>query len=152
MRKVFLGVSGGVDSFVSALLLKETGYDVTGVYLDMGTGSVIDTEKLSERLGVEIIKIDAAEQFDKYVTSHFTETYINGGVPSPCVECNKFVKWKLLKDAAGNTDALLSTGHYCNVAEYNGIYYIEKGVDRLRTNRIICGNWSRMSFPVPFFL
>lgn len=133
MQKVFLGVSGGVDSFASALILKGMGYDVIGVHLLMDGVCKEDIAALSKSLGIEILIHDASALFSEKVIDSFINTYVDGGVPSPCVECNQYVKWRslqLVADAYGG--GLLATGHYCRIQEIDTRFFIRKGVDNLK--------------------
>lgn len=133
MPKVFLGVSGGVDSFASALILKDMGYDVIGVHLLMDGVCKEDIAALSESLGIEILIHDTSALFQEKVIDNFINTYVNGGVPSPCAECNQYVKWKSLQQVAdANGGGFLATGHYCRIQESGAHFFIRKGVDNLK--------------------
>lgn len=133
MPKVFLGVSGGVDSFASALLLKDRGYDVTGVHILMDGVCREDIDSLSRNLGIEIIVQDASALFREKVIDNFIDTYVDGGVPSPCVECNRYVKWQTLKKVAdAHGGGFLATGHYCRTERIGTLFFIRKGVDNLK--------------------
>lgn len=133
MPTVFLGVSGGVDSFASALILKDMGYDVIGVHLLMDGVCKEDITALSENLGIKIIVHDASSLFNEKVINNFINTYVDGGVPSPCVECNQYVKWKSIQEVAdAHGGGLLATGHYCRIEQKDGLFFIRKGVDNLK--------------------
>lgn len=137
-RKIFVGVSGGIDSAASLVVLKENGFDVTGVYLFM-RGEVVDEnvkvqlQEISLKTGVEIIVHDVRDRFKKYVVEPFLEKYRLGETPSPCAECNPLVKWQsLIEVADAHGGGLVATGHYCRISERGGHYYVTKGIDSLK--------------------
>lgn len=153
MQSVVVGVSGGVDSVASVLLLKEQGYRVMGLYIDMlgdystggealrrvnfcdadRNGDLI--EQISSSLEIDVAVLDAREEFRKGVIEPFIESYASGETPSPCAICNPTIKWAMLERAAdllGCGDALLATGHYCQKELVGGYYYICKGVDSVK--------------------
>ncbi|MEG2282236.1 MAG: tRNA 2-thiouridine(34) synthase MnmA [Rikenellaceae bacterium] len=131
--KVFLGVSGGIDSFASALILKNMGYEVIGVHLLMEGKCKEDIPLLSKRLGIDIIIHDASKLFQEKVINNFVNTYIAGGVPSPCVECNNYVKWESLRYVADNHGGgFISTGHYCRITKIDSLFFVQRGVDNLK--------------------
>ena len=104
-RKVLLGMSGGTDSSVAALLLKDAGYDVTGVtfrfYEKEGdTEYVDDAAGLCERLGINHIVYDARDIFRQTIIDYFVHEYMKGHTPVPCTVCNNQLKWPLLAKLA----------------------------------------------------
>ena len=131
--KVLVGMSGGVDSSVAALLLKEAGHDVTGVTMRtwvagryagggrdacFGAGEIDDIIAAAEvcrRLEINYHAIDCSEQYDEIVVSHFRKEYLAGRTPNPCVRCNALVKFGLLPDLARSSGLAFdrfATGHY----------------------------------------
>lgn len=133
LQRVFLGVSGGIDSFASALILQEMGFDVIGVHLLMEGVCNEDIAALSESLGIEILIHDASALFNEKVINNFINTYVDGGVPSPCVACNQQVKWRSLQQVAdAHGGGLLATGHYCRIQKKGSDFFIRKGVDNLK--------------------
>lgn len=127
--KVFIGISGGIDSAASVLILKNKGYSVTGVYLKTGSQGE-DIKSLEALLQIEIIERDIQSEFQKQIVQPFVEDYIKGLTPSPCTECNPKIKWRYIQQTAMEHSAeLWATGHYCNIEKVNGIYYISKGID-----------------------
>lgn len=127
--KVFIGISGGIDSAASVLILKNRGYSVTGVYLKTCPQSE-DIKSLERLLKVDIIEKDIQSEFQNQIVQPFIEDYINGLTPSPCTECNPKIKWKYIQQTAIEHSAdLWATGHYCNIEKVNDIYYISKGLD-----------------------
>ena len=116
MKKVVLGLSGGVDSALTAALLKEKGYFVTGVYLENGSGGKDDAMRVANDLGIDFAAVDVREDLEKYVISPFIEGYLKGITPIPCIACNPAVKFKKLFDFADGIRAeFVATGHYACV-------------------------------------
>ncbi len=132
MKRVFLGISGGIDSAASVLILKELGYEVVGVYLQIHT-PLTDHEELQDRLGIKIIINNVSDIFNANIIDNFVNSYMMGLTPSPCVECNHSIKWKIIRQMAlENGCNNWATGHYCNVSKHNGTYYIERGLDPIK--------------------
>lgn len=120
MKKVLLGMSGGVDSSVSALLLKKAGYEVIGVTLILTPDNdpSEDAKKICDQLGIEFHKIDLTKEFKEYVIDNFVNSYKNGVTPNPCVLCNKYLKFGKLVEFADKLGCeLISTGHYASVKD-----------------------------------
>ena len=131
-KKVIVGMSGGVDSSVCALLLKEAGYDVSGVALKLyqPEDDIIVAEKTCELLGINFSLIDARKLFEAEVLKNFKEEYSAGRTPNPCLRCNPLVKWKLLLDEADKIGAYyVATGHYACIKEIDGTYYVARATD-----------------------
>lgn len=131
MQRVVVGLSGGVDSFVTALLLQQRGYEVTGVYLDLwGEADVAALAVLCQRLHITFIREDGRELFRQKVVCPFIEGYCSGRTPNPCAICNNCIKWDLLKRVADRLGVtFIATGHYVRIAALNGLFYVHKGVD-----------------------
>ncbi|MDO5410517.1 MAG: tRNA 2-thiouridine(34) synthase MnmA [Lachnospiraceae bacterium] len=134
-EKVIVGLSGGVDSSVTAYLLKEQGYDVTGVNVHMfdhpaADKSAADAEKIARYLNIPFITRDLSQVFEKAVVQYFIESYQKGLTPNPCVMCNHTVKWLGLLNSCKDMGAvLLATGHYAGIGiQPNGRYAVEKAV------------------------
>lgn len=112
-EKVILGLSGGVDSAVSATLLKNAGYDVIGVFLDAKLASSEDARKVALDAGIEFICHDFYETLEENVCKYFVDSYLNGLTPNPCIMCNPTSKFKTLCDYAEKFGAkYVATGHY----------------------------------------
>ena len=123
MSKVVLGFSGGVDSAVSAVLLQRAGFTVHGVYLDnTGFDARREAVEAAERMGVELTVVDVHLELEALVCRPFTDCYLRGETPNPCVLCNRALKFPaLLKEADRVGAELVATGHYAR-AENGALY------------------------------
>ena len=120
-EKIVLGLSGGVDSSAAALVLREAGYEVHGVWLDLGFGSPERARVTAAQLGIAFSVFSAAETHERLVRAPFEEAYRNCLTPNPCVVCNPTVKLpSLLKAADAIGAARIATGHYAAVEMKNG--------------------------------
>ena len=120
MKKVLVGMSGGVDSSISAYILKERGYEVCGLTLDLleesNLGAINDAKAVAEKLGIKHIVLNLSKEFKQSIVKYFISEYQNGRTPNPCVMCNKKIKFGILLDyALENGFDYVATGHYANV-------------------------------------
>ena len=132
-KRVLLGMSGGVDSSVTALLLKQQGYEVIGVTMMLYKQTdENDAKEVCNKLGIEHIVIDMQESFKKYVIDNFIDCYSNALTPNPCIECNRRLKFgEMYKKAEELNCDFLATGHYAKIVyddRYNQ-YVLEKCIN-----------------------
>lgn len=118
MSKVVLGFSGGVDSAVSAELLKKQGFQVYGLYMDnTDEAARLAAVTAAEQRGIDLKVIDVKAQLEERVCRPFTEAYLRGETPNPCILCNPALKFKRLLEYADAVGAeLVATGHYARAA------------------------------------
>ncbi len=139
-------MSGGVDSSVAAFLLREEGFEVTGVTMRLWVGcpedrvfarksccsleDIKDAVRVAKMLGVEHLVVDMRREFFAKVVEPFVEDYCNGRTPNPCVLCNRYVKLELLSAMAANSGcSYLATGHYARVVREGAEFRLLKGID-----------------------
>lgn len=134
-RRVLLGMSGGTDSSVAALLLQDAGYEVTGVtfrfYEKEGDREYLDDARdLCRHLGIEHIEYDQREVFQSTIIDYFISEYMAGRTPVPCTLCNNYLKWSLLRQLADKMGIYhLATGHYVQRQYIDGYWHIAAGID-----------------------
>ena len=143
-KKVVVGMSGGVDSSVAAYLLKNAGYDVIGVTMQIwqdeevaaqeesggccGLSAVDDARRVAYALDIPYYVMNFKREFKDAVMDYFAEEYVKGNTPNPCIACNRYVKWEsLLKRSLDIGADYIATGHYARVVQLdNGRYTLKK--------------------------
>jgi tRNA-specific 2-thiouridylase len=138
-KKVFVGLSGGVDSSVSAALLKEQGYDVTGVFIKTWHPEFLectwkddrrDAMHISAELGIPFVMLDLEDQYKREVTDYMIREYQAGRTPNPDVMCNQHVKFGAFLEWARKQGAdYVATGHYARTTEAGNGYNLLAGID-----------------------
>ena len=166
--KVLVAMSGGVDSTVTAVMLKEQGYEVVGItmktwdYASSGgskkeTGccsldSINDARAVAVEHGIHHFILDIREEFGDFVINNFVDEYLAGRTPNPCVLCNTHIKWEALLKRADQLDCeFIATGHYAQVREENSRYVISKGLDENKDQSYVLWGLSQKSLARTLF-
>lgn len=143
-KTVVVGMSGGVDSAVSALLLKEQGYNVIGLFMnnweekdDNGVCSAVDdyedVKRVCAKIGIPYYSVNFAKEYWDRVFKTFLDEYKKGRTPNPDVLCNREIKFGPFLEYAKKLGAdFIATGHYCKVEEIDGKYYLKKAKDKTK--------------------
>lgn len=142
-KRVLVGMSGGIDSSATCIMLQEQGYEVVGVTMrtwdvpshfstpgQTQPDEVLEAQALASRLGIEHHVADVRKEFRKVIVQYFIDEYMHGRTPNPCVMCNPLFKERILCEWADRTQcAWIATGHYCQLEDRNGYRYIITGDD-----------------------
>jgi tRNA-specific 2-thiouridylase len=169
MTRVLLAMSGGIDSSVSAVLLKRAGHDVTGVFMRHGIPSgtpsrpgkqgccsvedAYDARRVADRLEIPFYTLDFEEEFGKIV-DYFVAEYDRGATPNPCIACNRDLKFgKLFEFADAAGAEFVATGHYARVERRGARVALLRGVDARKDQSYVLfplgqRELSRVMFPV----
>lgn len=135
MKKVMLGMSGGVDSTVAAYLVKKEGYEVIGVTLSLypenGLAEAEEARRVATAMGISHQTVDLSEPFHREVIERFIRAYQAGATPNPCIDCNRYIKFgEMLRYAEERAADLVGTGHYARIErDVNGRYLLKRAVD-----------------------
>jgi tRNA-specific 2-thiouridylase len=164
-QRVVVGLSGGVDSAVSAHLLKEQGYEVIGIFMKnwedddnseycSSNIDFVDAASVADVIGIEIEHVNFAAEYKDRVFAEFLREYQAGRTPNPDILCNAEIKFKAFLDHAMRLGAeKIATGHYARVRERNGAFELLKGLDPLKDqsyflHRLNQAQLSKTLFPV----
>lgn len=144
-QTALIAMSGGVDSSVAAYLMKEQGYDCVGgtmrlhnqgeltfskVHLCSSPKDIEDAEAIADKLGIPYHVFNFMDDFEEKIIDPFIEAYEAGRTPNPCVRCNKFMKFDRLHQKARDLGLYyLVTGHYAQVEEREGVFFLKKAAD-----------------------
>lgn len=145
-KKILVGMSGGVDSAVSAYLLQKNGYSVSGATLFLHDEAIMldaensccspkeveDAANIAKCLGISHSVLNFKERFRENVIDRFIRTYLEGGTPNPCIDCNRYVKFdRLISYADEQGIDLIATGHYAQIEkDESGRYLLKKAADQ----------------------
>lgn len=164
-KTVVVGMSGGVDSSVVAYLLKQQGYNVVGLFMknweEKDENGVCtseqdwaDVKRVCEKIGIPYYSVNFSEQYLEKVFAEFLQDYKNGYTPNPDVLCNREIKFgPFLKYALSLGADYVATGHYCQVSEKDGKFYLGKAVDANKDqtyflNQLSQEQLSKVMFPI----
>jgi tRNA-specific 2-thiouridylase len=176
-KKVAVGLSGGVDSSVSAALLQEKGYDVFGITMEIFDESLpiqeaekhacygpkeredsAAAEAVCNKLGISFHVLDLRSEYRSHVIAHFKKEYLEGKTPNPCVICNRELKFGFLLEKAKNAGVdfdFFATGHYARIEESSGRFLLKKAIDQLKDQSYFLyalspGQLSRILLPLGY--
>lgn len=155
-KKVMIGMSGGVDSSVAAMLLRDAGYDVTGVTLKLrpdaymqesasggccSLDDIDDARRVAYKLGIEHLVFNFTEIFEKSVMDYFADAYLKGKTPNPCIACNRHVKFDAMLRRAMELDFdYVATGHYASIRQREDGRYLLEQVDAAKDQSYVLYN------------
>lgn len=166
-KRILVGMSGGIDSSATCIMLQEQGYEVVGVTMrtwDIPShfstpgqeqpDEILEAQALAKRLNIEHHVADVRKEFKDVIVRYFIDEYMKGRTPNPCVMCNPLFKERILCEWADRTGcAQIATGHYCRLEDRNGHRYIVTGDDATKDQSYFL--WKlpqeilkRMAFPL----
>ncbi len=129
-KRVLVGMSGGIDSTATCLMLKEKGYQIVGVTMRVWGDEPKEAKELADAMDIEHYVADERDAFKSLVVKNFIDEYCKGRTPNPCVMCNPLLKFRMLMEWADKLNcAWIATGHYSRLEDFNGHRYIIAGDD-----------------------
>ena len=129
-KRVLVGMSGGIDSTATCLMLKEQGYEVIGLTMWVWGEEPLEARQLAQNMGIEHYVADEREAFRQIIVQNFIDEYRQGRTPNPCVMCNPLFKFRILTEWADKLNCrYIATGHYTRLEEQNRKIYIVAGDD-----------------------
>jgi len=153
---IAVAVSGGVDSLMAAYILKNEGRQITGIHFRTGydtKSTEKSIESIAKQLDIPIITIDCAKEFKTKVVDYFTETYLSGRTPNPCMVCNQLIKFGTILSCAREIGASeLATGHYARIIkDNNGSLHLLKSVDIIKDQSYFLARLTREQLSAAIF-
>ena len=130
-KRVAVAMSGGVDSSLAVALLKEAGYEVSGIYMQLWSNrNLPDLEQTCQLLGIPLYQLNLETEFQRLVIDYFCREYSLGKTPNPCIRCNQYIKFDALLKKAKELDySFIATGHYARIEQSSNGYHLLKAVD-----------------------
>lgn len=129
-KRVLVGMSGGIDSTATCLMLREQGYEIVGLTMWVWGDEPEEARQLAANMGIEHYVADEREAFRRSIVQHFIDEYCQGRTPNPCVMCNPLFKFRILTEWADRLGCrYIATGHYSQLEERGGKVYIIAGDD-----------------------
>lgn len=129
-KRVLVGMSGGIDSTATCLMLQEQGYEIIGLTMWVWGDEPLEARQLARSMGIEHHVADEREAFRNVIVQNFIDEYRQGRTPNPCVMCNPLFKFRILTEWADKLNCrYIATGHYTRLEELNGKIYIVAGDD-----------------------
>jgi len=168
-KKVAVAMSGGVDSSVSAALLKKQGYDVFGIFIHFwsdphysdnnniankccSVDAFNDARRVAEELGIKLYTFNLDQNFKKFIVDNFLQQYQSGLTPNPCVRCNQFIKFgEFFKKARALGADFIASGHYCQIKKDRNGYHLLKGKDTAKDQSYFLSRINRNILPYLIF-
>ena len=165
--RVLMAMSGGLDSSVSAILLKEQGYDVVGVTMKLwnyspscslhssaccDVNAINDARQLAVALDIPHFVLDFTKEFKEIVINNFISEYLQARTPNPCILCNIHLKWKALMEKAKQLDCMaIATGHYARIKYEHGRYFVAKAKDNTKDQSYVLWGLSQENLAQTIF-
>jgi len=160
-KRVLAAMSGGVDSSVTALLLKKQGYEVIGITMRLweeetdecsrsccSFDAVQDARKVCYKLDIPHYTLNMKSLFKQQVIDNFIDEYAQGNTPNPCIRCNKWLKFDALLQKAQELDCYyVATGHYAKIEEQNGLYRLKKAFNKAKDQSYVLYHFNQQTLP-----